>query len=85
MVNSMANPVTQQDARILCPNCGTANPVIQQVKKKNNPLLVLLYLVLLFLPVVGWIALFVALTKREKTEPQCTCQSCAHTWLLGKK
>ncbi|MDR1465817.1 MAG: hypothetical protein LBJ11_11050 [Oscillospiraceae bacterium] len=81
----MANATTQQDARIICPNCGTPNPVIQQVKKKSNILLVLLYVILLMIPVVGWIALFIAMAKREKTEPQCTCQSCAHTWLLNKK
>jgi hypothetical protein len=83
MVNPMANQVN--DARILCPSCGAPNPVIQQVNKKKKPLLVLLYLVLLMLPVVGWIVLFIYLAKREKTEPQCTCQACAHTWLLNKK
>lgn len=70
---------------ITCPKCGAPNPVIQQVNKKRNPLLVLLYIGLLFVPVIGWIALFVFLVKRDKTEPQCTCQSCAKTWLLNNR
>ena len=81
----MPNLEIEKDARILCPNCGAPNPAIQQVKKKTNFLLVLLYLVLLFVPVVGWIVLFISMARREKTEPQCTCQSCAHTWLLNSK
>ena len=74
----------EKDARILCPKCGEPNPAIQQVKKKRSFLSVLLELALLFIPVIGWISLAVYMMKREKTEPQCTCQKCAHSWLLNR-
>lgn len=68
----MPNPVT-------CPKCGSSNVSVQAVaeQKKRGCLTVLLYIILLCLPVVGWIALFMLLRgKKSKTVTYGVCQTC---------
>jgi len=52
------------NTQIACPNCGAFNPMLQQLKKKSNPLLALLYIILLLIPVIGWIVLFIHIASR---------------------
>ena len=64
---------------VVCPKCGSTNVSIQAVaeQKKRGCLTVLLYIILLFLPVVGWIALFMLLRgKKSKTVTYVVCQNC---------
>jgi len=80
---NMAAPPT--GTAIACPNCGALNPMLQQLKKKSNPLMALLYIILLLIPVVGWIVLFIHMITREKTFTSATCQKCGHSWEVPKQ
>ena len=73
------------DARIACPNCGATDPLIQSIQKSMNVFAALGYIILLFVPVIGWIALFWMLTSRKKTFTNATCQKCAHQWEIPRK
>ena len=75
----------QSSARIACPNCGATDPTIQSVKKGLNPIAAIGYIILLFVPVIGWGALFFMLISREKTCTSAICQKCAHQWEIRKK
>lgn len=66
-----------------CPKCGSSNVTVQAVAeiKKRGCLTVLLYIVLLFIPIIGWIALFMLLRGRKsKTVNYNVCQDCGHRW-----
>lgn len=61
-----------------CPKCG-GDMQVQAVAEtqKRGCLAVLLYIVLLCIPVIGWIALFMLLRgKKSKTFTYSVCQSC---------
>ena len=72
------------EAGLVCPRCGKLYPLVQTLteKKRMNPMTALLYIILLLLPVIGWIVLFISLVKRSKTVlvPYATCQGCGHSW-----
>ena len=61
-----------------CPRCG-GGMEIQAVAemRKRGCLTVLLYIIMLCLPVIGWIALFMLLRGRKsKTVSIAVCQNC---------
>lgn len=63
-----------------CPKCGT--PLQAQVTsetQKRGCLTVILYIILLFIPIVGWIALFCLLRgKKSKTVTYMVCPNCGY-------
>lgn len=61
-----------------CPRCGGfMNVQAVTVIRKRGCLTTLFYIFLLFLPVVGWIALFLLLRgKRSKEKSVAVCQQC---------
>ena len=66
-----------------CSKCGSENVQIQAVAElqKRGCLKILLYIVLLCIPVIGWIALIMLLRGRKsKTVNYGVCQSCGHRW-----
>jgi transcription elongation factor Elf1 len=68
---------------MVCPKCKSENVSIQTVAEtqKRGCLTVLLYIILLCIPVIGWIALFMLLRgKKSKTVSYAVCQSCGHKW-----
>ena len=68
-----------------CPRCGGNRIQIQAVSelKKRGCFSVLLYIILLFVPVIGWIALFMLLRGRKsKTASYAVCQDCGCRWTV---
>ena len=66
-----------------CPKCGSENVQVQAVAEmqKRGCLTTLLYIVLLFIPIIGWIALFCLLRgKKSKTRNYAICQNCGYRW-----
>lgn len=63
-----------------CSRCGGPTQVqaVSEMKKRGC-LTVLLYIVLLCLPIVGWIALFMLLRgRRSRTHAYRVCQHCGY-------
>lgn len=68
---------------MVCPKCGSENVQVQAVAetKKRGCFVVLLYIFLLCIPVIGWIALFMLLRgKKSKTVSYALCQNCGNRW-----
>ena len=68
---------------MVCPKCGSENVQVQAVAetKKRGCFTVLLYIFLLFIPIIGWIALFMLLRgKKSKTVSYALCQNCGNRW-----
>lgn len=70
---------------MICPRCSGTNVQVQAVSeyKSRGCLTVLLYLILLFLPVVGWVALFFLIKGRQsKTVNYGVCQDCGYRFKI---
>lgn len=68
---------------MICPKCGNDNVQMQAVaeQKKRGCLTVLLFLILICIPILGWIVLFSLLRgKKSKTRTYAVCQSCGNRW-----
>ena len=66
-----------------CKKCGSSNVQTQAVAemKKRGCLTVLLYIFLICIPIIGWIALFFLLRGRKsKTVTYYVCQNCGFKW-----
>ncbi|MGN1111810.1 MAG: hypothetical protein ACI4RP_01270 [Acutalibacteraceae bacterium] len=66
---------------MVCPNCGSKNMQVQAVAemKKRGCLTILLYIILILIPVIGWIGLFCLLRGRKsKTVTYAVCQDCGY-------
>lgn len=66
-----------------CPKCGSENVQVQAVSemKSRGCLTTLFYIFLLFVPIIGWIALFLLLKGRKsKTTNYAVCQDCGKRW-----
>ncbi|WP_069987194.1 hypothetical protein [Massilioclostridium coli] len=66
-----------------CPKCNSENVQVQAVSemKSRGCFTVLLYIILLCIPIIGWIALFMLLKGRKsKTVQYAVCQNCGHKW-----
>jgi hypothetical protein len=64
-----------------CKKCGSNNVNVQAVSevKRRGCLAILFYVILLFIPVIGWVALFMLLRGRKsKTESWMVCQDCGY-------
>lgn len=62
-----------------CTSCGSDNVQVQAVNEvqQRGCLTTLLYIILLFVPVIGWVALFMLLRgKKSKTVSWKVCQDC---------
>jgi len=67
-----------------CERCGSENVVVQAVaeNKKRGCLTSLLMIILLFIPILGWITLFLLLRgKKSKTITHTVCQNCGYRWI----
>ena len=66
-----------------CPKCGDDDIQMQvMLEKKRRPLAWLL----LFVPVIGWIALIVLIFgKNQKTVTKALCQKCGKNWNVKQK
>lgn len=68
---------------MVCPKCNSANVSVQAVAETKNRgcLTTLLYIVLLFVPIIGWIALYMLIKgKKSKTKTYAVCQQCGYRW-----
>lgn len=68
-----------------CKRCGSAAVQVQAVPvtKRRGCLTTLFYILLLLLPVVGWIALFLLIRgQKTKIKSMAVCQSCGRKWAL---
>ncbi len=73
---------------MVCPKCGNADVVFNTVseQKRRGILTVLIYIVLLCIPVLGWIVLFSLLRGRKsKVKNVCVCKLCGYSWQLKGK
>ncbi len=64
---------------MLCKRCGSPNVSITpvSVQKPRGCLLTLFYILLLCIPIIGWIALFMLIRgRRSRVVTYCVCQSC---------
>lgn len=65
---------------MICPKCGGEMQVqaVAEIQKRGC-FTVLLYIILLFIPIIGWIALFMLLRgKKSKTFSYAVCQNCGY-------
>lgn len=61
-----------------CPKCGSTEISMQAVNEKKN---MGCNWLLLFVPVIGWIALaFLLFRKGHTTVTKCLCQKCGTNW-----
>lgn len=70
-----------------CLNCGSKNVFAQAITetKRRGFFGALLIIVLLFIPIIGWIALISLLRGRKsKTDFWVICQSCGYRWKIDK-
>lgn len=68
---------------MICPKCTSTQVQVQAVShlKRRGCFTVLFYLILLCIPVLGWIALFSLLRGRKsKTVSYAVCQNCGNSW-----
>jgi ribosomal protein S27AE len=68
------------EMRRVCPKCGGALQIqaVSEIKKRGC-LSILFYIVLLCIPIIGWIALFCLLRGRKsKTVSYRVCQNCGY-------
>jgi ribosomal protein L37E len=70
---------------IHCVRCGSNHVFVQQVDAGMDPAFVIIMILLLFIPVIGWIALFCLLISRNKTKTRETCQQCGMTWYVSPR
>lgn len=64
---------------MVCKKCGSNNVNVQAVNevKRRGCLTTIVYLILLFIPILGWIVLFSLLRGRKsKTNSWIVCQDC---------
>lgn len=68
---------------MVCPRCKSNNvntQVVSEVKRKGC-FTILFYLVLLCIPVIGWIALIALLRgNKSKIHTKAVCQDCGNNW-----
>ena len=66
---------------MVCKKCGAEMEMttVSQTKHRN-PLVILIYIVLLFIPIIGWIALFKILggSKKIKAATFAVCPKCGY-------
>ncbi|MGN1432690.1 MAG: LITAF-like zinc ribbon domain-containing protein [Ruminococcus sp.] len=70
---------------MVCPKCQSENVTIQAVaeQKKRSCLSVLLIIILICIPIIGWIGLFFLLRgKKSKTISYAVCQNCGNRWKI---
>lgn len=71
----------------VCAKCNSTNHVIitEDISQRMSPLMALVYIGLLFIPVIGWIAFFIMLTKRPRTKryTSAVCQVCGNKEVLS--
>lgn len=68
------------EQKMICSKCGEEMQiqVVSEIKKRGC-LTVLLYIILLCIPILGWIALFMLLRGRKShTTSYKVCQKCGH-------
>ncbi len=68
---------------MFCSKCGSNNVTNQVVaeNKKRGCFTVLFYIVLLCIPIIGWIALFCLIRgTKSKTVTYAVCQNCGKRW-----
>ena len=66
---------------MVCPRCGSNNVNVQAVAEMNKRgcFKVLLYIILICIPIVGWIALaFLLRGRKTKTVTYAVCQNCGY-------
>ena len=65
---------------MICPKCGSEMQAqaVSEIKKRGC-LTVLLYIILLFIPIIGWIALIMLLRGRKsQTKTYMVCPKCGY-------
>lgn len=68
-----------------CKKCGSNNVNVQAVSETNKRgcLTTLLMIILLFVPIIGWLVLFFLLRGRKsKTKTMMVCQDCGYKQYL---
>ena len=61
-----------------CPKCGSSDVTMQMMNEQKNKGC---YWLMLFVPVIGWIAwFFIVFKKNHKTVTKALCQKCGHNW-----
>ncbi len=70
---------------MVCKKCGSMDITTNSVSEvqRRGCLTVIFYLILLCIPIIGWIALF-SLIRGRKSEIKtiCVCNLCAHKWQI---
>ncbi len=71
---------------MICPRCSSERVAVQAVAEtqKRGCLTTAFYILLLCVPVIGWIALFLLIRgKKSKTRSYAVCQTCGKRWRVG--
>ena len=67
---------------MICPKCGyqAEVQVVSEIQRRGC-LTAVLYLILICIPVIGWIVLIALIRGRKsKTRAYAVCQHCGHKW-----
>lgn len=71
--------------KMVCPKCQSEDVTMQAVaeQKKRSCLFVVLIIILLCIPIIGWIGLFFLLRGRKtETNTYAVCQNCGNRWKI---
>ena len=84
----------QQENAVFCPKCGNKNisfsVALEEVPRGTGEgcfLTYILMVVLIFIPIIGWILLYAMITEKRKTKgvTYCLCSQCGCNWKLDYK
>ena len=68
-----------------CKKCGSNNIIVQAVSEhqRRGCLSILLYLILICIPIIGWIFLILLIRgKKSKTRSWAVCQDCGNKQVM---
>ncbi len=90
----VSRALDQKENTVVCPKCGNENIsfsiALEEVPRGTGEGCFLTYIfmvMLIFIPIIGWILLYAMITEKRKTKgvTYCLCSQCGYNWKLDDK